>query len=117
MEENTMLVTNEEETKAYMVNCNHCGAALRVKAGASVYQCPSCRKMFSLCVPEREEEPVEETPAVEETVEEVVETTETPVEETQETAEEAVEEEVAATEEKECWCKKLCDKIKGIFKK
>ena len=30
---------------------------------------------------------------------------------------ECAAEEVAATEEKECWCKKLCDKIKGIFKK
>lgn len=114
----------EKPAKVFIVNCNKCGAALRVKDGAYAYICGSCNNLFQIRKMEKivqeavlvqDEEPVapvEETanedvqldindipvePVVEEPIAE-----EMPVEETVEAEETPVEEipaEEPATEE------------------
>ncbi len=36
------------EKKVYIVNCNKCGAALKVKDGAYVYICGACKNLFQI---------------------------------------------------------------------
>ncbi|MBP3422700.1 MAG: ABC transporter ATP-binding protein [Clostridia bacterium] len=46
-----LAVTMEETAKAkkiYIVNCKHCGAALRVRGGADAHQCPVCNQLFTV---------------------------------------------------------------------
>ena len=43
-----MFELKDYERKVYIVNCNKCGAALKVKDGACVYICGGCRNLFQI---------------------------------------------------------------------
>ena len=107
-----------DERQEYLVNCTNCGAALKVNDGAEAYQCPVCKKLFSLCKPESEcdecaqaqeeflaESVVEEAVVAADTVEELA------IEET------VVEEPAQEAEEKQSCFKTFFNKVKSLFKK
>ena len=76
--------TENKPEKIFIVNCNKCGAALKVKDGAYAYICGACKNLFQIrkkeriiqtagAAPKTEEKPVEEPleePIVEESFEE-----------------------------------------------
>ena len=128
--------------KVYVVNCLHCGAALKVKAGTYAYMCPVCNKLFSVRTTEKlvKEIDEEEKARILATETEEVETDEALVENKSddvmqwdapaqdETWEETdsdawknnpmdVSSEEDFLEEKENIFQKICKKIKNLFKK
>ena len=102
------VLAEEKAAKIFVVNCNRCGAALKVKDGAYAYICGACNNLFQIrkiekiiqpVVPKAKEESVVEDSLAEDSVQLDISDIELQPTETSAEAEEPVVEDTAAEED------------------